>query len=315
MTRRWAVSLALVLVARGTRAEEAPSAPSPTISASGQSQDAAPGREVARECFEAGVSFARAGRYSEARAQFLKAYAAKPHFIVLYNIGLVDIQLGNFTSAAQFLRQYLAEGRGAIAAEQRELVVREIERIDAQSAPPLEATGAGVPRVASEPVRARSDLQAESQSSSTQADRRDPSVRRRVLAPKPALEAVDARSTSAGYLLVGGGFAALAGAAVAYIWNHDRYLDWKHRHEELVALRRAGPVSAEDEAALRARIDDTNARLRSVQRFDPVPFVLAGLGVLASGVGVWTLTETNDGSHLRLASQPSELMLETSWTW
>jgi hypothetical protein len=314
VTRPRATWLALLLAARGAHAEGAPVAAPPVVSTTEHGGDAPSARQIARERFAAGVSLASAGRYSEARAEFLKAHAALPHFIVLYNIGLVDIQLGNFASAAQFLRQYLAEGAGAILAEQRELVTREVERLDAISEAAPEATAAGVARATTE-LRAGSTQPPVSNDVSTAIDGRTPNVSRRVLAPSRTPGDIDARTTLAGYVLVGGGFVALAGAAVAHIWNHDRYLDWKHRHEELTSLRETAPLVVEDEAALRARISDTNARLRSVQRFDPVPVILAGLGVLASGVGVWTLIKTNDDAHWRLASQTSELMLETSWTW
>jgi tetratricopeptide (TPR) repeat protein len=306
--------LAIVLAARGAHAEDAPSASSPVVPASTPHADASLGREFARERFEAGVALASAGRHADARAEFLKAYAAAPHFIVLYNLGLVDIQLGNLESAAQFLRQYLAEGGDVIAAEQRDLVVREVERIEALGAAPPEGAGASVPQARNEPPLPSSHLLPVSQRSSIDADERTSSASR-ALAQSSNSAAPDARSPLPGYLLVGGGFLALAGAAVAHVWNHDRYLDWRRRHEELAVLREMGAPIVEDEASLRARIDDANARLRSVQRFDPVPIVLAGLGVIASGVGVWTLTRTNDDSHFRIASQPSELMLETSWTW
>ena len=101
-------------------------APSPELS------DATklPQREVARQLFAAAVSLARAGRYEAAKGLFLEAYAAAPHYLVLYNIAQAELRLGQDALAARDLRRFLEEGGAAIAPERREEVEQEIARIE-----------------------------------------------------------------------------------------------------------------------------------------------------------------------------------------
>ena len=47
-------------------------------------------REAARAAFERGLSLVRETRYAEAKAAFLEAYQAHPHYLVLYNVAQVS---------------------------------------------------------------------------------------------------------------------------------------------------------------------------------------------------------------------------------
>jgi hypothetical protein len=71
--------------------------------------------EVARQRFEDGVKAYDAGRFEDARAAFLHAYALKRHPAVLLNLGQSEIKSGHVEEGGTHLLQYLRESPNATA--------------------------------------------------------------------------------------------------------------------------------------------------------------------------------------------------------
>jgi tetratricopeptide (TPR) repeat protein len=70
---------------------------------------------MARDRFAEGVEFFDAGRYEEARAAFLQAYALKAHPALLLNIAQSELRAGRFADAASHFSEYLATAEGTSA--------------------------------------------------------------------------------------------------------------------------------------------------------------------------------------------------------
>jgi tetratricopeptide (TPR) repeat protein len=67
----------------------------------------APETRKATEAFDAGLKLYRRGRYAAALEKFQEAYEAKPHPVVLYNIGKCYERLGDIPKALRNYRDYL----------------------------------------------------------------------------------------------------------------------------------------------------------------------------------------------------------------
>lgn len=78
-----------------------------------------PDRAQARLHFDRGVAFAKQQAYREALAEFQLAYAASPHFSVLYNIAQAELRLGRTSKALATFERYLHEGAEQIDATRR----------------------------------------------------------------------------------------------------------------------------------------------------------------------------------------------------
>src|SRR5262245_8814518 len=109
-TISFTVVLALVAVASAARAETA---------------DA---KAAARARFEKGVAAFDERRFAEAAQEFEAAYKLSPAFVVLYNIGQVNVVLGRAVEAADAFDRYLKQGASAVSAERRREVEAEIEK-------------------------------------------------------------------------------------------------------------------------------------------------------------------------------------------
>lgn len=79
--------------------------------------------------FEKGVELYRSGNLDAALAQFERAHAVSPNYRILYNIGQVQAQLGQFVSAIQSFEGYLTGGGDQIEPARRASVTAEIERM------------------------------------------------------------------------------------------------------------------------------------------------------------------------------------------
>jgi tetratricopeptide (TPR) repeat protein len=91
-------------------------------------------RLVAGKHFERGFALASQGDFEAALEEFNQAYAASPHFSVLYNIGQADIALGRPVGAIEMLGRYLDEGGDQIPSERRRQVSTQIATLEARLA-------------------------------------------------------------------------------------------------------------------------------------------------------------------------------------
>jgi tetratricopeptide (TPR) repeat protein len=85
-------------------------------------------KAAARARFQKGVAAFDDRRYAEAADEFEAAYRLSPAFVVLYNIGQVDVILGRSVEAVDAFDKYLKQGAAAIPAERRREVEAEIEK-------------------------------------------------------------------------------------------------------------------------------------------------------------------------------------------
>jgi len=89
-------------------------------------------RAAAREHFTKGVAAFDDRRFAEAADEFEAAYKLSPAFVVLFNIGQVDVALGRSVEAVDAFDSYLKQGGSSIGADRRQEVQREIEKQSAR---------------------------------------------------------------------------------------------------------------------------------------------------------------------------------------
>ncbi|HXK19344.1 MAG TPA: hypothetical protein VNG33_16150, partial [Polyangiaceae bacterium] len=89
------------------------------VTASASAQTAANTTQEARAHFQAGLARAEQGDLTAALAEFEAAYAVRPHFSVLYNIGQARSTLGRPVEAVAAFERYLADGGAQIAPSRR----------------------------------------------------------------------------------------------------------------------------------------------------------------------------------------------------
>jgi len=85
-------------------------------------------KALAREHFDKGVAAFADRRFAEAAEEFDAAYRISPAFVVLYNIGQVNVALGRSVEAVDAFDQYLKQGASAVSAGRRQEVSAEIEK-------------------------------------------------------------------------------------------------------------------------------------------------------------------------------------------
>ncbi len=87
--------------------------------AQASAKDDTPLTETARQRFQEGVRLFDSGKYEEARAAFLQAYALKRHPAVLLNLAQSELHSGHFVDSARHFSQYLREATNADSSERR----------------------------------------------------------------------------------------------------------------------------------------------------------------------------------------------------
>jgi Tetratricopeptide repeat len=99
----------------------APAASTPTAATPVASTPASGDRggEEASTRFKRGLQLFDEGDYTLALVEFERAYQLAPNYRALYNIALVDIQLGRYADAARTFEAYLHDGGIAIAPARR----------------------------------------------------------------------------------------------------------------------------------------------------------------------------------------------------
>lgn len=85
---------------------------------------------AARAHYEHGVELANKGEYRAALDEFNAAYAASPHFAVLYNIGQAEVALGRPRRAIDALSKYLRDGKDDVPPPRRQQVQAQIAQLE-----------------------------------------------------------------------------------------------------------------------------------------------------------------------------------------
>jgi hypothetical protein len=101
-----------------------PSAPSTAPPADGE----------AATRFKRGLQLFDEGDYTLALVEFERAYQLAPNYRALYNIALVNMQLGRYADATRTFEQYLHDGGDAIAPERRTQVANTLNELKVRTA-------------------------------------------------------------------------------------------------------------------------------------------------------------------------------------
>jgi tetratricopeptide (TPR) repeat protein len=84
--------------------------------------------------FERGVQLYNDEDYKLAVVEFRRAYDLGHDYRILYNLGQVNFQLGNYAEAKRTLQKFLDDGRARVSAEQRAQVAKDIEALKIRTA-------------------------------------------------------------------------------------------------------------------------------------------------------------------------------------
>jgi tetratricopeptide (TPR) repeat protein len=103
-------------------AAAAPAGPSPEVMAE------------AKQRFDRGFELYEEGEYPLALIEFNRAYELVPNYRVLYNIGQVCIQLGQYANARRALTEYVKHGGDSLAPDRRASVNKDLEMIARRTA-------------------------------------------------------------------------------------------------------------------------------------------------------------------------------------
>jgi len=94
----------------------------------------APAQKEADRFFKSGVALYKEAKYSEALAEFQRAYEIAPHPLVLYNIAGCHRELSQYAEAVKAYTQFLAEGKGQVPAARLTAAQSELDGILARIA-------------------------------------------------------------------------------------------------------------------------------------------------------------------------------------
>jgi hypothetical protein len=106
--------LVMGLASRTAMADPA-NAPAPAPAGASAGAPISDAQEEASVHFKRGLQLFDEGDYTLALVEFERAYQLAPNYRALYNIALVDVQLGRYADAARTFTQYLHDGGSAIA--------------------------------------------------------------------------------------------------------------------------------------------------------------------------------------------------------
>lgn len=120
-------------------ATEAPAsaAPAPAAAEPAAAAPGGPSAEVmaeAKQRFDRGFELYEEGEYPLALIEFNRAYELVPNYRVLYNIGQVCIQLGQYANARRALSEYLKQGADSLTPDRRTSVNKDLDMLARRTA-------------------------------------------------------------------------------------------------------------------------------------------------------------------------------------
>jgi tetratricopeptide (TPR) repeat protein len=101
---------------------------------SGAAEEPADPTERARVHFKLGVDFYHEHNYRAALIEFQRAYAASPHYKLLYNLGQASLELQEDSNGIDYFTRYLREGGDDLSDERKAEVQQNIARLLARLA-------------------------------------------------------------------------------------------------------------------------------------------------------------------------------------
>lgn len=123
------VALGSLLLAQPAWAQPRGPSTQPSASVPGKGTTSPEKLEEARLHYDRGVKLFGDGAVDAARAEFERAYKLAPTYKLLYNLGLVYEQQGDFVGALKNFERYLAEGGQQVPAERRAEVTEEMNKL------------------------------------------------------------------------------------------------------------------------------------------------------------------------------------------
>jgi hypothetical protein len=88
----------------------------------------------AKQRFDRGFELYDEGEYPLALIEFTRAYELVPNYRVLYNIGQVCIQLGQYANARRALEEYRQKGGETLGRDRRDAVAKDLEMLERRTA-------------------------------------------------------------------------------------------------------------------------------------------------------------------------------------
>jgi len=88
----------------------------------------------ARVHFERGVELYREGSFDAALVEFQRSHELAPNYKILYNLAQVQAERHEYVAAVQLLNEYLQKGGNEIAAERRQAVAQDMEKLSVRIA-------------------------------------------------------------------------------------------------------------------------------------------------------------------------------------
>lgn len=303
---------------------DAPAAPaSASPEAATSSAPPAPAPEVlleAKQRFDRGYELYEEGEHSLALIEFNRAYELVPNYRVLYNIGQVCIQLGQYANAKKALTQYRDEGGDELSTDRRAAVAKDLEMLERRTAhlmitsnvsgaevlvddvvvgrTPLDAAllvDAGVHRVTLrypgyQPRTSRVILAGgDEQTASLQLEKLPEGKQTIVVRERPAESDKFQTLMIAGWATTG---ALTAGAIVAGLMGAGEA-------NELEKLRKSDPREVPD---LASRMDDTKSNASSLLL---AADIFAGAAVVVGGLSLWLTLSPPESEQPPSLEQPA----------
>ncbi len=122
--RSFVLSLVLLAVSAPVRVEAG--------DAARKDPEAAPSPEAvakAREHFQRAEKLFNDRAFEASLVELLKAYEIAPSYRILYNIGIANLEIGDYAGAIRALQQYLAEGGEEVPADRRRALPEKINSL------------------------------------------------------------------------------------------------------------------------------------------------------------------------------------------
>ncbi len=273
----------------------------------------------AKQRFDRGIELYGEGDYPLALIEFTRAYELVPNYRVLYNIGQVCIQLGQYANARRALREYRERGGEELSNNRRESLAKDIEMLERRTAflqvtsnvPDAEVlvdevvvgktplatpllVDAGVHRVTVRragylPRNSRVTLAGGDEQTLPLALEVQPEVKPTFVVQRPAVEDDSSTLIIAGWVTTG---ALAAGAIVTGIMGAGEA-------NELKELRAADP---RDYTNLGQRMDSTKSNASSLLLASDV---FSGAAVIVGGLSLWLTVDPPQSSAPAQPERPA----------
>lgn len=134
-------ALSLVVIASAVPADAKPKKKTPAKKAPKKDPKADPPDKVpsgeqkeADRHFKSGVELYKEQKYTEALAEFERAYEISPHPLVLYNIAVCHRELSHYQQAVKFYKRFIGEGKGQVPGPKLTVAQTELDSILARIA-------------------------------------------------------------------------------------------------------------------------------------------------------------------------------------